>query len=199
MRKRKKSQFLPYRKNTAHSSRRRTKRINTQCGWHAQILYVETTNALCYGRTLMALYSIVQARNCTLSPLRKRKLAFEILSDASISHETGIELDKRENSFNQFRLVYSAEIKRQRSIGSHFLFLRGTLLAQSLLLTEARIERSLVALEAITDDVLCACVDKGPTPSTLYKLLGAGLQWRFCKHSAGIRSVDQSQGHLRRN
>jgi hypothetical protein len=81
-------------------------------------LYVETTNALCYGRALKALHRIVQAINCVLFPLCKRKLAFEILSDTSMRHETGIELDKRGNSFNQFRLVYSAEIKRQRSVGS---------------------------------------------------------------------------------
>jgi len=139
MRKRKKSQFLPYRKHTAHSSRRPTKRINTQCGWQAQILYVETTTAICYRRVLRALYRTVQAISCVLYPRCKRKLAFEILSDTSIRHETGIELDKRENSFNQFRLVYSAEIKRQRSIGSHSLFLRGTFLTGLSQNTEARI------------------------------------------------------------
>jgi len=109
----------------------------------------------------------VQAINCLLFPLCKRKLAFEILSDASIRHETGIELDKRENSFNQFRLVYSAEIKRQRSIGSHPLFLHGTFLTGLSQYPEARIERCLVAVEVITVGVLCACVDKGPTPSTV--------------------------------
>ena len=110
-----------------------------------------------------------------LFPLCKRKLAFEILSDTSIRHETGIELDKRENSFNQFRLVYSAEIKRQRSIGCFYLSLSFYVAYFSLFSknTEARIERSLVALEAITLGVLCACVDTGPIPSTVYKLLGA--------------------------
>jgi hypothetical protein len=71
---------------------------------------------------------IVQATDCSVFPLCKRKLAFEIFSKASIRHETGVELNKRENSFNQFRLVYSAEIKHQRSIGSQSLFLRGTFL-----------------------------------------------------------------------
>jgi len=103
MRKRKKCLFPPHRKHTAHSSRRPTERINTQCGWHAQILYVEKTSALYYGHASKALYSIVQSRNCMLFPVCKRKLAFEILSDTSIVHETGIEFDKRENSFNEFR------------------------------------------------------------------------------------------------
>jgi hypothetical protein len=120
-------------------------------------IYVETTDVLCYGRALKGLYRIVQAINCMLFPLCKRKLAFDILSDTSIRHETGIELDKRENSFNQFRLVYSAEIKRQRSIGSHSLFLRGTFLTGLAQNTEARVERCLVALVAV--GVLCACVD----------------------------------------
>jgi hypothetical protein len=138
-----------------------------QCRWQAQILYVETNKALCYGRALKALHRIVQAINCVLFPLCKRKLAFEILSDTSIRHETGIELDKRENSFNQFRLVYSAEIKRQRSIGSLSLFLRGTFLTGLSQNTEGRIERCLVALEAITVRMLCACIDKGPTQHTV--------------------------------
>jgi len=146
---------------------------------------------------LKGLYSTVQAINRLLFPLCKRKLAFEILSNASIRHETGIELDKRENSFNQFRLVYSAEIKRQRSIGSHHLFLHSTFLTGLSQYTEARIERSLVAVEAITVGVLCACVDKSPTPNTGYKLLGAELLWRCCKHSAGTSSLDQGQGQLR--
>jgi hypothetical protein len=107
-----------------------------------------------------------------LFPLCKRKLAFEILSDASIVHETWIEFDKRENSFNQFRLVYSTEIKRQRSIGSLSLFfLRGTRLPGPSQYTEASIERWLVALEAITVGVPCACVDKGPTPSSVQNCL----------------------------
>jgi hypothetical protein len=100
-----------------------------------------------------------------LSPPYKRKLAFEILSEASIKHETGIELDKRENSCNQFRLVYSAEIKRRRNIGSRSLFLRATFLAVLSQCNEKRIARRLVALEAITVGVLNACVEKAPIPS----------------------------------
>jgi hypothetical protein len=154
-------------------------------------LYVEATNALCYGRALKALYGAVQAINCMLLPLCKRKLTFEILSDASIRHETGIELDKRENSFHLYRLVYSAEIKRQRSIAS--LFLRGIFLTGLSQYTEARIERRLVALEAITVGVPFACVDKCPTPSTSVQ-----TAW-CCTHSANIRSIDQCQGQLCRN